>query len=145
MRSMRGPGSTRATVRVWVGAAGKVVVKQISVADSTVCWNNLQRGPWEMEKRQKKEVVVAAVEPAWNNTGVGLTLTLTLALALTIDLREGMHTGVKWIVVPLCVEVVARGAINDQSWNWMWKHLGFSKFSKRRLPHGVQDAALACS
>ena len=31
---------------------------------------------------------------------------------LAIDLREGKHHGVKWIVVPLCVEVGARGAIN---------------------------------
>ena len=31
-----------------------------------------------------------------------------------IDLREGNHHGVKWIVVPLCVEVRARGAITEQ-------------------------------
>ena len=33
---------------------------------------------------------------------------------LAIDLREGKHHGVKWTVVPLCVEVGARGAINEQ-------------------------------
>ena len=32
---------------------------------------------------------------------------------LAIDLREGKHHGVKWTVVPLCVEVGARGAINE--------------------------------
>ena len=52
---------------------------------------------------------------------------------------------VKWTVVPLCVEVGARGAINEQPWNWMCKCLGFSKCSKRRLTQGVQDAAVACS
>ena len=46
---------------------------------------------------------------------------------LAIDLREGKHHGVKWTVVPLCVEVGARGEINEQPWNWMCKHLGFSK------------------
>ena len=40
---------------------------------------------------------------------------------LAVDLREGKHHGVKWTVVPLCVEVGARGAINEQSWNWMCK------------------------
>ena len=64
---------------------------------------------------------------------------------LAIDLREGKHHGVKWTVVPLCVEVGARGAINEQPWNWMCKRLGFSKCSKRRLTQGVQDAAVACS
>ena len=49
------------------------------------------------------------------------------------------------IVVPLCVEVGARGAINEQPWNWMCKRLGFSKCSKRWLTQGVQDAAGACS
>ena len=66
-------------------------------------------------------------------------------LAIAIDLREAKHHGVKWAVVPLCVEVGARGAINEQSWNWMCKHLGFSKCSKHRLTQGVQDAAVACS
>ena len=62
-----------------------------------------------------------------------------------IDLREGKHHGVKWTVVPLCVEVGLRGAINEQPWNWMCKRLGFSKCSKRRLTQRVQDAAVACS
>ena len=35
---------------------------------------------------------------------------------LAIDLREGKHRGVKWTVVPLCVEVGARGAINEHLW-----------------------------
>ena len=61
------------------------------------------------------------------------------------DLREGKHHGVKWTVVPLCVEVGARGAINEQPCNSMSKNLGFSKCSKRRLPQGVHDAAVACS
>ena len=46
---------------------------------------------------------------------------------VAIDLREGKHHGVKCTVVPLCVEVEARGAINGQPWNWMCKQLGFSK------------------
>ena len=58
-----------------------------------------------------------------------------------IDLREGKHHGVKGTVVPLCVEVGARGAINEQP----CKRLGFSKCSKRRLTQGVQDAAVARS
>ena len=61
---------------------------------------------------------------------------------LAIDLRDGKHHGVKWTVVPLCVEV---GAINEQPWNWMCKLLGFSKCSKRQLTQGVQDAAVSCS
>ena len=64
---------------------------------------------------------------------------------LAIGLREGKHHGVKWTVVPLFVEVGARGAINEQPWNWMCKRLGFSKCSKRRLTQAVQDAAEACS
>ena len=64
---------------------------------------------------------------------------------LTIDLREGKHHGVKGTVVPLCVEVGARGAINEQPWNRMCKRLGFSKCSKCRLTQGVQDTAAACS
>ena len=64
---------------------------------------------------------------------------------LAIDLREGKHHGVKWTVVPLCVEVGARGAINELPWIRMCKGLGFSKYSKRRLTQGVQDAAAACS
>ena len=64
---------------------------------------------------------------------------------LVLDLREGKHHGVKWMVVPLCVEVGARGAINEQPWNWMCERLSFSKCSKRRLTQGVQDAAVACS
>ena len=64
---------------------------------------------------------------------------------LAIDLRGGKHHGVKWTVVPLCVEVGARGAINGQPSTWMCKHLGFIKCSKRWLTQGVQDAAVACS
>ena len=33
---------------------------------------------------------------------------------LAIDLREGKQHGVKWTVAPLCIEVGARGAINEQ-------------------------------
>ena len=33
---------------------------------------------------------------------------------LAIDLQEGKHHRVKWTVVPLCVAVGARGAINEQ-------------------------------
>ena len=62
-----------------------------------------------------------------------------------IDLRDGRHHGVKWAVVLLCVEVGARGALNEQRWIWMCKRVGFSKCSKRRLTKGVQDAAVACS
>ena len=32
---------------------------------------------------------------------------------LAVDLREGKYHGVRWTVVPLCVEVGARGVIND--------------------------------
>ena len=64
---------------------------------------------------------------------------------LAIDLREGNHQGVKWTVVPLCVAVGSRGAINEQPWNWMCRLLSFSKCSKRRLTQGIQDAAVACS
>ena len=71
-------------------------------------------------------------------------LTLTLTLTLTL-MQEGKHHGVKWTVVPLCFEVGARGAINEQPWNRMCKRLGFSKCSKCRLTQGVQDAAVACS
>ena len=39
----------------------------------------------------------------------------------------------------------ARGAINEQPWNWLCKRLGFSKCSKPRLTQGVQDAAVVCS
>ena len=66
-------------------------------------------------------------------------------LALRLTLREGKHHRVKWTVVPLCVEVGARGAINDQPWNWMCKRLGFSKCSKLRLTQVIQDAVVACS
>ena len=52
---------------------------------------------------------------------------------LAIDLREGKHNGVKWRVGPLCVEVGARGAVNEQPWIWMCKRLRFSKCSKRQL------------
>ena len=60
---------------------------------------------------------------------------------LAIDLREGKHHGVMWTVVPLRVEVVARGAINEQPWSWTCKRVGFSKCSKQ----GVQHTAVACS
>ena len=33
---------------------------------------------------------------------------------LAIDVRAGKHHGVKWTVDPLCIEVGARGAINEQ-------------------------------
>ena len=36
---------------------------------------------------------------------------------LANDVRKGRHHGVKWTVVPLCVEVGARGAINEQPRN----------------------------
>ena len=39
---------------------------------------------------------------------------------LAIDLREGKHHGVKWTVVPVCFEVGAREAINEQPWKWMF-------------------------
>ena len=55
---------------------------------------------------------------------------------LAIDMQEEKYHGVKWTVVPLCVEVGARGAINEQPWNWMCKRLGFSKCSKSRLAQG---------
>ena len=64
---------------------------------------------------------------------------------LAIELREGKHHGVKWTVVPLCVEVGAKGAINEQPWKLMCNRLGFSKCQRRRLTQGVQDAAVACS
>ena len=64
---------------------------------------------------------------------------------LAIDLREGTNHEVKWTVVPLCGEVRARGAINEQPWKWMCKRLGFSKCLKRWLTQGVHDAAVACS
>ena len=64
---------------------------------------------------------------------------------LAIDLWERKHYGLKWTVVPLCVEVGARGAISEQPWNWTCKRLGFSKCSKLRLTQGVHDAAVACS
>ena len=64
---------------------------------------------------------------------------------LAIDLQEGNHHGVKWTVVPLCVVVGARGAINEQPWNWMFKRISYSKCAKRQLTQGVQDAAVACS
>ena len=48
-------------------------------------------------------------------------------------------------VVPLCVEVGARRAINEQLWNWICTRRGFSKCPKRRLTQGGQDASVACS
>ena len=36
---------------------------------------------------------------------------------LVIDLREENHNGAKWTVVPLCVVVGERGAINEQPLN----------------------------
>ena len=70
---------------------------------------------------------------------------LTKYNKLAIDLQEGNHHGVKWTVVPLCVEVGARGAIDEQPWNWIRKRLCLNKCSNRRLAQGVQDAAVACS
>ena len=63
---------------------------------------------------------------------------------LAIDLREGKPHGVKWMVVSHCDEVEARGAINEQPWNWMCKRLGFSKCSKSADPGGSRCCS-SCS
>ena len=42
---------------------------------------------------------------------------------LAIDLREGKHVGgIRWKVVPLCVDVGCRGAINEGPWYGMKGH-----------------------
>ena len=55
---------------------------------------------------------------------------------LAIELREGNHHRVKWKVVPLCVEVGARGAINEQSWNWMCNMPGLQQMFKASVDPG---------
>ena len=62
---------------------------------------------------------------------------------LATDLREGKHHGVQWMIVPVCVEVGARGATNEQPWNWICQRLGFSQCSKRRWTQKGQDALVA--
>ena len=91
---------------------------------------------------QTKTVIWIEPTSPWDNN---LTKTMNKFNVLSIDLQEGKHHGVKWTLVPVCVEVGARGAINEQPWKWMCKHLGVNKCSKCRLTQGIQDAAVACS
>ena len=65
---------------------------------------------------------------------------------LAIDLREGKHVGgIKWRVVPLCVEVGCRGAINEGPWFGMCRRLGFTKTITRRVTQAALETAVMCS
>ena len=65
---------------------------------------------------------------------------------LAIDLREGKHVGgIKWRVIPLCVEVGCRGTINKGPWYGMCGKLGFTKAITRRVTQAAAETALWCS
>ena len=49
-----------------------------------------------------------------------------------------------WKVVPLCVEVGARGCINDE-WNLMFRALKLDKQANKWLRNAVSDVAVRCS
>jgi len=65
---------------------------------------------------------------------------------LAIDLREGKHVGgIKWRVIPLCVEVGCRGTISKGPWYGMCSRLGFTKTITRRVTQAATETALWCS
>ena len=57
-----------------------------------------------------------------------------------VDAAEGNG----WKVVPLCVEVGARGYINDK-WHHMTRALKLDKRMNKRLRDAVSDVAVRCS
>ena len=65
---------------------------------------------------------------------------------LAEDLRNGNHVGgLKWNVIPLYVEIGARGAIHEHSWSWMCRRLRIWGKARQRLRTAVQDTAIYCS
>ena len=64
---------------------------------------------------------------------------------LKIDLRNSKYPSGAWTVHAFEVEVGARGAINEQPWQWMCKQLDLSPDARKRLTSSVQDAAIYCS
>ena len=98
-----------------------------SMATNTVIWIELT-SPWE-ENFQK------------NNT-----LKQDRYNQLAVDLRNGKHIGgIKWNVIPLYVEIGARGPIHEHSWNWMCSKLGFWGKARKKFSAAVQDTAIYCS
>ena len=59
-----------------------------------------------------------------------------------IDLGNSKYPSGAWTVHAFEVEVGARGAINEQPWQWMCKQLGLSLDGRKRLTGSVQDAAV---
>ena len=57
-----------------------------------------------------------------------------------VDAAEGNG----WKVVPLCVEVGARGCINNK-WTHMVRALKLDKGANKRLKKAVSDVAVRCS
>ena len=61
-------------------------------------------------------------------------------------MRNGNYVGgLKWNVIPLYVEIGARGAIHEHSWSWMCHRLGIWGKARQRLRTAVQDTAIYCS
>ena len=98
-----------------------------SMETKTVVWIELT-SPWEENLRKNHDLK----KGRYNQ--------------LAIDLREGKHVGgIKWRVVPLCVEVGCRGAINEGPWFGMCRRLGFTKTITRRVTQAAQETAVMCS
>ena len=58
--------------------------------------------------------------------------------------KDGIHSIEGWTVIPLCVEVGARGQTNH-TWQEMCKALGFKRSVNRALRKRVVDTARRCS
>ena len=58
--------------------------------------------------------------------------------------KDGIHSISGWTVIPLCVEVGARGHTNH-SWHEMCKSLNFKRSQNRALRKRVNDIACRCS
>lgn len=97
-----------------------------SMKSKTVIWIELT-SPWE-ENLQKNNMLKTK---RYNQ--------------LAIDLREGKYFGVKWTVLPLYVEVGARGALHELSWGRLCRTLGFTGKARKQLAHAMQNAAVYCS
>ena len=98
-----------------------------SLETKTVVWVELT-SPWEENLRKNHDLK----KGRYNQ--------------LAIDLREGKHVGgIKWRVVPLCVEVGCRGAIYEGPWYGMCRRLGFTKTITRRVTQAAQETAVMCS
>ena len=98
-----------------------------SMETKTVVWIELT-SPWEENSKKNHDLKKARYN------------------SLAIDLREGKHVGgIKWRVIPLCVEVGCRGTVNEGPWYGMCRRLGFTKTITRRVTNAAKETAVWCS